>query len=135
MEVKIFKYNWEGLVKASKYLDGSIKCKTIMSLIGILSLHKKNFSRAHYEQALKINALEKSSFILRIDDLLDNSRSTEQDKCIVLFLASKRNYLAYIEHKDSSLPIMIVEDIIDVDKLNNNPLLQVEGDIIKFNIN
>lgn len=129
MEIKVFKFNWEGIKKASQG-----KCKNIVSLVGILSGHKENFSRQHYEQAVKINKLEKTSFVLNVEDLLNDKRSTVQDKCLVIFLGAKRNYLDYIKDKNSSLPIMIIEDILDIDKLNNNPLLSVEGDFINFKI-
>lgn len=130
MEKKVFKFNWAGVEKAA---NG--KCKEIVSLIGILSGHKKNFSRKEYKQAIEINKLEKHSFALNIIDLLEDRRSTVQDKCLALFLGAKRNYVTYLTNNDSSLPLLIVEDILDVNKLKNNPLISIEGDFIKLNIN
>ena len=130
MRKKVFKFNWAGVEKAAQG-----KCKEIIALIGILSGHKKNFSRVQYQKAIDINKMEKTSFALNIEYLLEDKKSTVQDKCLALFLGAKRNYVTYLIDKDSSLPILIVEDILDVDKLKNNPLIEIEGDIIKLNIN
>lgn len=131
MEIKkVFKFNWAGIEKAAQG-----KCQGIISIIGILSGNKVNFSREHYQQAVKINKLEKTSFVLNVEQLLNNKRATVQDKCLVVFLAAKRNYLDYLKDKNSTLPLMVVEDILDVDKLNNNPLLYTKGDFIYFNEN
>lgn len=129
--MKVFFYNWEEIKKASKG-----KCNDIISLFGILSGYKKNFSRKHFEQAVQINNFRnKTSFVFNIEDLLSDKRSTTQEKCLVLFLGAKRNYATYLTNKDSSLPIMIVEDILDVNKLKNNPLLEIKGDFIHFKYN
>ena len=54
------------------------------------------------------------------------SGATANEKCIYLHLASKRNWMDYEEYGTTSVPLYIVEEIYNIDKIRNNPLIDYD---------
>lgn len=56
------------------------------------------------------------------------SGATDNQKCIYLHLATKRNWLDYKEHGITYVPNYIVEDLYVLATLDTNPLLQINDE-------
>lgn len=60
--------------------------------------------------------------------------ATANEKCIYLHLASKRNWMDYEEYGTTSVPLYIVEEIYNVEKIRNNPLIDYDVTTEQFKL-
>lgn len=119
-------YNFKAISKAAKG-----NCDTIVKLLKLLCGIKKHPNREEYLMLGKLKNKELDSYILNPAGLLNNNYSSN-DICIYVMLASKRSYARYISNGDSSLPIYVVNDIINIEKLKNNMILDIDDTHIHF---
>lgn len=123
--LKLLKYNWYYLYKATKG-----DCSYILSVIKALSGIKNPSQRDKKAIRTMLNG-ELDGWILNPKWLLTNKESTNSEKCVYLYLASKRNYMDYLSAGVLHLPLFILDEF-DKSKLMNNCLLKIDKNYIYF---
>lgn len=79
---------------------------------------------------VKIAECKKDSYIRDLNGLLSDKRASNNERCIYLFLASKRNHLDYLIEGIDWLPINLVS--VDTNKLKHNSLIELDNNYIYF---
>ncbi len=122
----LLRYNWNRLYKYSKQ-DCTVAVNALKAYLKLKRLTKK-------ENYILQRMLEEKqdSWILKPISLFTHKASTISEKCIYLFLASKRDYNQYLSQGIDFIPTFIVEDKLNIDYLENNSLLTIEDEIIRF---
>jgi hypothetical protein len=128
--MEVLKYNWKILMKEC---DG--RCNKLIKLLRILTGIEPPLKKYSINISNILKERDNLSYSLNIKEFLLHKNSTNADKCLALYLGSKRNYADYIQYKDSSLPLILVEDEIDLDIMLQNPLINIDEDIINFKYN
>ena len=121
----LFIYNWKAIWKYCKG-DKKLILKIFRSLAIIKVPSKK--------EQLIINKLAKEdakSYVVDIQNLL-RQRVNDEYKLMYLYLASKRNISDYRINEIDYLDCIVIDSFIDINTLNSNPLLTIEGDKILF---
>ena len=121
--LNMFKYNWYYLYKYCKG-DCNLMLKVLRFFIGEELRDKKA-----YHIAIKLAKKERTSFIKDIHGLLAD-KASNQDKCIFLFLASKRNVAEYTLTGNDWLHKALIS--FDINKLKHNTLIEIKSDYIIF---
>lgn len=119
-------YNWNVLYKHTKG-DCYLIINVLKALIRLKKVNKK--------EALVIRhmiKIDRDSWILDPVSLLQDKSSTITEKCVYIYLASKRCYNEYKTHGVDVVPIFLIENEFNLNNLKNNCLLIIEEDYIKF---
>lgn len=115
----IKRFSWSNALRRGNY-----DCKRVINIIQSFTM--RPFS-------------EKWQFMLTSPDCwLSNpvefflSNSTDNEKCVYLDLASKRNWADYEFKKQTSLPLYVAEDYYNIKLLESNVLLEINDKSIDF---
>ena len=120
----MFKYSWVGLYK---HCNGD--CNTILNILKYYN-GKEVVTTKIANIISKIAKHTKDSYIQDLRGLLEDRTATNNDKCVYLFLASKRNILDQQIDGIECLPIWLAS--LDVNKLKHNALIELDNDNIYF---
>lgn len=122
----MYKFNFEVLRKHLK------DCKLILWFLKCdLGLTKKTPTFNRFYKKIYLPR-KKDSWVLDIKGLLYDNSATEQEKCIYLMLASKRNMTDYFMHDRSTLPLHIAELYFDKEQLETINILEINNREIRF---
>jgi len=124
--LKLLRYNWKYLYKATKG-----DCSRILSVLKALSGLKSPSQRDKRAIRQMLNG-DLDGWILNAEWLLNHKESTNSEKCVYVYLASKRNYMDYLTASRRGLPLFVVLGEFDENKLKNNCLLTIDKNIIYF---
>jgi len=124
--LKLLKYNWKYLYKATKG-----NCSDILSVLKALSGLKIPSQKDRRAIKVMLNG-ELDGWILNPEWLLKHKGSTNSEKCVYVYLASKRNYMDYLSAGLTYLPLFVILDEFDETKLMNNCLLTIDKNYIYF---
>lgn len=112
-------FNWEKIKLFCNY-----DCSLILNILNCLNKGKVP-TKKEISVLNKLKGHDRNSFIENLTDLLLDDRSTKEQKCEYLEIASQRNHIDYILHNIDYLPIYYIEDNYDINKLKRNNLLQI----------
>jgi len=137
----IFRYNWLMMIKEAtqlaeeNYMNISI-CEQVLVLAGLMNGTLNNkYTKKQYHASLRLLAeKDKPNFLLNAYTVFTYNKASVEDKCLLLFLASKRNYSDYALKGISAIPYALVENTLKDYDWENNPLLELDGDIINFKL-
>lgn len=121
------RFHWNSLSKNS---NGN--CFDIINVLKIVSGIRKP-SRKYLNIIYAMLNYDLDGWIEKPVQLLNNKYASCNDKCIAIHIASFRSYMDYIERGIDSVPIFIIKNIYNIDKLRNNCLLEVTDNVIKIN--
>ena len=78
--------------------------------------------------------LDRKSFLLNPQGLVEDKQATIHEKCVYIRLASFRRYVEYQRTNDTSVPIYIVQAMtdFDIERLKQNSLLIINEKTIRF---
>ena len=135
----IFRYNWLHLkneavtIFNNRYKDVSI-CDQIITLVDLMNGTLNNkYTKKQYHASLRLLAdKDKPNFLINASSMLLYDKATIEDKCMLIFLASKRNFADYKLNGITSIPLILVKDYLGDYDCDTNPLLEIDGDIINF---
>jgi hypothetical protein len=134
----IFRFNWIALKKeATTLAENDAKrslCYYIVILVGIMTGYVQNkYSKKSYIASLRLLALkDKPNFLLNVESMLAHRKAALEDKCLLIFLSSKRNYSDYALKGITYIPYMLVEKALKDYDWKNNALLSLEEGFIHF---
>lgn len=117
-------FNWSYLYKYCKK-----DCNTIIDVLRYLS-GIDEITNKTADIVNKIKDEPKDSYVLDCVGLLTDTTATNQEKCIYIYIASKRNYLDYKMANKDWLNLNLIS--VDIDKIKYNRLLSIKNDIIYF---
>lgn len=134
----VFRFNWidlrdegEDLAKINK----TSICSEIVLLLELMTgIRNNKFSKKEYHASLRLLAsMTKPNFLLNVETILEYN-TTVENKCLLFYLAGKRNFADYKLKGISSIPLKLVENQLEFYDFGNNPFLHVEGNTINFKL-
>ena len=122
----IKKFAWESVLKEARY-----NSKIAISLLRAMLIEQpdpfSNTGRLIY----KLKQSNTDCWLINpVEFFLSNS--TDNEKCVYLDLASKRNWADYEFKKQTSLPLYVAEDYYNIKLLESNILLEINDKSIDF---
>ena len=117
----LIKFNWTELLKAYSY-----DCIVTLKILENICLYKTMRFNPIIIKA--INSVPDCWLLDRYE--FHSLNATEQQKCIYLHIATRRNWMDYVEFGTTSVPLYVVEDMYNIDTLRTNPLLTINDDNI-----
>lgn len=118
-------FNWDQILRLTKY-----DCNKSLNVLKCISRVKKS-STLENLIILKSYKYPQHNWLNKPVELL-MSKATNNEKCVYIDIASKRNYFLYMNKNISYLPTYYLDDDI-VTKLKLNTLLIIEDNKILFN--
>lgn len=138
MRVKkeIFRFNWMELINEAKQLSTGRVCSEIVLLLELMVGTRNNkYNKKTYHASLRLLASkDKPNFLLNVLSMLTYNKASIEDKCLLVYLASKRNFADYKLKGITSIPFELVKEDLEFYDWENNPLLSLEGDSINFKL-
>lgn len=119
----MFKYSWDCLYYACKQ-----DCNVVLNILKYYNGKKVNTEVA--EIITKISKCPKPAYIHDLYSLLNDATASANDKCMYLYLASKRNIVDYQLYGTDWLNINLAS--VDASKLKHNRLIELINDNIYF---
>jgi hypothetical protein len=117
-------FNWEQILRHTKY-----DCNLSLNVIKCISRVKKATTLENII-ILKSMKYTQHNWLNKPVELLA-LKATNNEKCIYISIASKRNYFLYLNKNISYLPTYYLEDEL-INKLKLNTLLRIENNKILF---
>lgn len=118
-------FNWDQILRLTKY-----DCNLSLNVLKCISKVKKA-STLENTIILKSSVHVQHNWLDKPVELLF-SKASNNDKCVYISIASKRNYFLYLSKNITYLPAYYIDDEL-LTKLKLNTLLVIENNKILFN--